>query len=622
MDTGAELHLQNISTALSKLRKRMPVLEADWALVECLKSYTNRESAKNTRFAVAGAWSSGKSTLVNALLGLKGAETQATALAETTSIPTVVRPAESTRLLRWEGWELQEADEYFVNAFLELTPEIKALNPLLGHYLGMEWEVVREICRPECERGMEYLDLPGFLSGESGSKKMLNSMKWGIRASDGLIYMVHGEQGLSREDVSFIKNFVPGDMPVLLALSHLDGAGKTAADRRAVQEKLEKDTGKLLGARRIGVMVPGFDHSTNTMTLDETALQIFEKLKRSNLTSITITRDRLLVEMVEMICDIAKQTKTEEGCLLAISSLLHDRWDETSGTKTKNGIQTPRGNEITELLSHIEEDLLELSVHWEEPPPLLRFRLSHEWLMHKKSGLDDGKYATTQSEDKAKEWDRGAANGLVFCDYLAVLRALHAKNTGGIWESEVQLSGLLDDKNAGLLRRLRKAAEAGHLLSQRLLGFGLWPVEEIFFTKVESTKPTPFGLQVTFTYVLGECFFWLWKCVLRDDPFAANKMLTRYCWNKKSPLVYIGAMDKYMRACIKVLVKCQANGSSASAKFLVGILTSPTTFMLKDIVDVFEVIKEQDVGYTDTRDINSLQLYFIKRVKELSISKG
>lgn len=619
MDTGAELHLQNISTALSKLRRSMPVLEADWALIECLKSYIKREPNNSVRFAVAGAWSSGKSTLVNALLRLKGAESQATALAETTSIPTVVRPAEMTRLMRYEGWELEEADKCFEKAFLELTPEIKALNPLLDHYIGREWEVIREISRPECERGVEYLDLPGFLSGEGGSQKMLDSMKWGIRASDGLIYMVHGEQGLTKGDISFIKSFVPDKMPVLMVLSHLDGAGKTAADRSKVREKLEKDAGNFLDTRFFGVMEPGFDHSTNTMKLDETALQIFEKLKRSNLASITITRDRLLVELIEMICAIAEETNTEEGCLLAISSLLHDRWDETSGTSTKNGISIPGWKQITELLSHIEEDLLELSVHWEEPPPLLRFRLSHEWVMHRKSGLDDGKYATTQSEDKSKEWDRGAANGLVFCDYLAVLRALHAKNTGGIWGSKIQLSGLQDDNKAGLLRRLRKAAEAGHPLSQRLLGFGLCPEEGTSIgSTLRRTKPTPFGLEVTFTYDVMDSFLWLWKCVLRDDPFAANKMLIRYHWEKHFPPIYVVAMDEYMRASTKVLVRNQANGDPVSADFLICILEDcQLHHMLSKIIDVFDVIKEQDIGYTDTRNLASLKQYFIKRAKEL-----
>ena len=274
------MNAMGLNTCLRRLCNLMPDSTIEWFVADALAYLVHRQADERTRIAVAGAFSGGKSTLVNGILALEGQDAQATHVAECTHIPTAVRPSEQTRLLTWDGHgNLMEAEKDFEAEFMQITPGYsKEMPRMLQAYFDREWEIVREVRKKKSLHKIEYLDLPGLASTRTSQKRM-ESIEGGIRSSDGMIYVVKALRGaLQPKDQDCLRKSPP-DQPVIIALTYMH------PPKSGVAEKVSKQASDVLGKRYIGMMIPEYVNSKKMLLPGVDGQKLIDRLQNSTLTA-------------------------------------------------------------------------------------------------------------------------------------------------------------------------------------------------------------------------------------------------------------------------------------------------------------------------------------------------
>jgi hypothetical protein len=138
-------------------------------------------------------------------------------LSETTAIPTVVRPSDSVKMFLWNNENLVEADRAVLEEFLRLTRD--NVGPILKMYLRTHDEVVLNVPMHRAFRDLEFVDLPGLLGSDRTleEKAFLHAL-----ASDGVVYVVDAQQGITKTDREFIAKIVKEGLRILLVGTHMD----------------------------------------------------------------------------------------------------------------------------------------------------------------------------------------------------------------------------------------------------------------------------------------------------------------------------------------------------------------------------------------------------------------
>jgi len=206
-----------------------------------LRSVVERISQRRKRLVFVGAFSAGKTTVLNNLM--EGAKIKLpTGLSETTAIPTVVHPSERVAMFLWADDRLVEAEEDVMNEFLNFTRD--KIGPMLKMYLKSQDEVVLHVPMHGAFRDLEFVDLPGLLGSHSSvldEKAFLHAL-----ASDGVLYVVNAKQGeLIRTDREFISKVVQEGVPVLVIATHMDQL--KPSERESVVTQIRKQIGEWKG---------------------------------------------------------------------------------------------------------------------------------------------------------------------------------------------------------------------------------------------------------------------------------------------------------------------------------------------------------------------------------------
>lgn len=130
--------------------------------------------------------------------------------------------------------------------FLQLTKE--SIDPSLRMYLQTQSELIFETPMEEALHDIEFLDLPGLMGSGPRLDRVSAS---GTQGSDGVIYVVNAQQGLTRTDIEFIETVIPRDMPIMIVITHLDL--KPPSERMAIAQAIHS-VSKGLTANITGVV--------------------------------------------------------------------------------------------------------------------------------------------------------------------------------------------------------------------------------------------------------------------------------------------------------------------------------------------------------------------------------
>jgi len=181
-----------------------------------LRSLLGRLREKRRRLALVGPFSAGKTSLLNKLMTEAGLKLPV-GLSETTAIPTVVRPSDSVKMFLWNNENLVEADRAVLEEFLRLTRD--NVGPILKMYLRTHDEVVLNVPMHRAFRDLEFVDLPGLLGSDRTleEKAFLHAL-----ASDGVVYVVDAQQGITKTDREFIAKIVKEGLRIFLVGTHMD----------------------------------------------------------------------------------------------------------------------------------------------------------------------------------------------------------------------------------------------------------------------------------------------------------------------------------------------------------------------------------------------------------------
>lgn len=216
-----------------------------------------RKVRAETRFVLVGEFSSGKTTILNNLLG---EEILRTGLAETTAIPTEVIRGRSTRLyFPAENGDYEAATDDEMTEFFNITPEVIDKSPLLKRFLK-EQELVR--LEAPCKRlakSISVVDLPGFSSTNS---RIMERAAAELNGSDAILLVVNGRQGITQGCVELIGRETSMMTPVMLMLTHMDTIPPSR--RSQVMQASEE------AAKSAGIPV----ETTIACTLDECGMDI------------------------------------------------------------------------------------------------------------------------------------------------------------------------------------------------------------------------------------------------------------------------------------------------------------------------------------------------------------
>lgn len=193
---------QLIEQALA-LKPRLPK-ECDAAMGQIEELYA-RLSRGQMRLAVLGQFNRGKSSFINALLGM---ELLPISVLPLTSVPTVICQGRSTRctVRFFNGMPARQADEQEGIARLLLSYVTEQNNPKNRHCVA---EVVVECDSPLLASGTELVDTPGF--GSTFVHNTKTTVDY-LSESDAALFLLSADLPITQTEIEFLKQvhrFVP-----------------------------------------------------------------------------------------------------------------------------------------------------------------------------------------------------------------------------------------------------------------------------------------------------------------------------------------------------------------------------------------------------------------------------
>ncbi len=341
-----------------------------------LRSILERKGSTVKRIAVAGSFSSGKSTLVNSMMKLKATDRQLTSMAECTAVPTVIRPADKAAIKKWDNGVLLDAPLAFADALSHLKVDsYNELGDIIKHYFQKEIEFIRIVKTEDALRSVEYLDLPGLL-GIAG-KLFDRGIYAGVFGSEGILYVINAEQGgISKSDEDFATSIQDASSPVLIVVTHLD----LITGKKAVCASIKSSAKKLLGNRYSGIVTPKYSNENNEYNFKSSDYRIInafmakqdtDKILDCTLSKVirlskNIINTGSIPEAADRIHDTLNQISN--ACGTTRSALLFKEYDLVKTLiKTNLRTQTAYDRDHLELLArYVGENALVKAGIWKE----------------------------------------------------------------------------------------------------------------------------------------------------------------------------------------------------------------------------------------------------------------